>query len=144
MVKFHKIFKSFKTEDGSNFYLIPAAIILAAVLISIGIFFSHKINLPQTASLTKNQRNFQPVLNSYAPLFSLKTIQGTEMSLENLRGKNVLLFFWTTWCGYSEREIAGLKQFSDLYRNQIIVLAINVKENLSIVKNYAESKNINC
>jgi cytochrome oxidase Cu insertion factor (SCO1/SenC/PrrC family) len=32
-----------------------------------------------------------------APAFSLPSIDGRTVRLEDLRGKVVLLFFWTTW-----------------------------------------------
>ncbi len=32
-----------------------------------------------------------------APLFTLPDLEGKEVSLEALRGKLVLLFFWATW-----------------------------------------------
>lgn len=32
-----------------------------------------------------------------APVFSLPDLQGNSVSLENLRGKGVMLYFWATW-----------------------------------------------
>jgi cytochrome oxidase Cu insertion factor (SCO1/SenC/PrrC family) len=32
-----------------------------------------------------------------APLFTLPDLEGKTVSLESLRGKLVLLFFWATW-----------------------------------------------
>ncbi len=32
-----------------------------------------------------------------APSFSLPDLQGKAVSLENLRGKGLMLYFWATW-----------------------------------------------
>ena len=32
-----------------------------------------------------------------APPFSLPDLQGNRVSLDNLRGKGVMLYFWATW-----------------------------------------------
>ena len=32
-----------------------------------------------------------------APSFSLPDLQGKAVTLENLRGKGVMLYFWATW-----------------------------------------------
>ncbi len=34
-----------------------------------------------------------------APAFSLKTVDGNEISLSDLQGRPALLIFWASWCG---------------------------------------------
>lgn len=134
-----------KVNHSSNFYLIPLAIILAGILISLGIIFSNKLAFKTNqASLSqKSEENSKPVIGSAAPLFHLKTSKGIEVSLEDLRGQNILLVFWATWCDHSAKELSDLKKFSELYRGQIIVLAIDIKESNQIVKEYEEKEKIN-
>ena len=45
-----------------------------------------------------------------APNFVGKNVQGSEFSLEELRGKYVLVEFWGSWCGPCIKEIPGLKR----------------------------------
>ncbi len=37
-------------------------------------------------------------IGSHLPEFSVKNLQGLEISSSNLRGKVVLIDFWATWC----------------------------------------------
>jgi cytochrome c biogenesis protein CcmG/thiol:disulfide interchange protein DsbE len=51
-------------------------------------------------SLTRNPRTLPSALiGKPAPAFELTTLEGEKISLTSLRGKPVVLNFWSTWCG---------------------------------------------
>jgi len=45
-----------------------------------------------------------------APAFALAATTGEVVSLEQYRGKRVMLHFWATWCGVCEAEISTLEK----------------------------------
>ncbi|HYO83192.1 MAG TPA: redoxin domain-containing protein, partial [Bryobacteraceae bacterium] len=61
--------------------------------------------------------------------FQLKDLQGNKHSLEQYKGKVVLLDFWTTWCGPCRTE---MPIFEKLHRESattdVVVLAVDVDE----------------
>ena len=55
----------------------------------------------------------QPVkIGQLAPTFSYVDTEGHEVRLESYRGRVVLVYFWSSWCGASLRQAGPLK---DLY-----------------------------
>jgi len=61
-----------------------------------------------------------------APDFSLKTLDGEEITLSDLRGKVVLLNFWATWCPPCRGEMPAFQQaYSDYADEDFIIVAVN-------------------
>ncbi|MDD4980735.1 MAG: TlpA disulfide reductase family protein [Candidatus Omnitrophica bacterium] len=64
-----------------------------------------------------------------APDFMLLDLEGKEISLAALKGKPIILFFWTTWCPYCRGELKELNdKQAEISRNDTQVLAINIEE----------------
>ena len=62
-----------------------------------------------------------------APGFVLQTRDGTEVSLENLKGKTVLLNFWATWCPPCVMEMPSLSRLQTLLKPRgLEVVAISL------------------
>jgi thiol-disulfide isomerase/thioredoxin len=54
-------------------------------------------------------------IGSQLPEFSVKDLQGREISSADLRGKVVLVDFWATWCQPCKKEMPGYQKLLDLY-----------------------------
>lgn len=53
-----------------------------------------------------------------APAFTLRSVQGKKVSLDDYKGKAVLINFWATWCAPCKIEIPWLVAFHDQYAGQ--------------------------
>jgi thiol-disulfide isomerase/thioredoxin len=74
-----------------------------------------------------------------APHFRAKTMSGESFNNESVKGKVVLLEFWTTWCKYCHQEEALVENINQEFSDKgLIVLAIDVAESKKTVKKYLE------
>jgi len=83
--------------------------------------------------------------NEPAPRFNAVTTTGEKFNNASIKGKVVLLEFWTTWCKYCDAEAGYVDKLDQEYRDKgLIVLAINVGEPKKLVKKYLEQHPRSC
>ena len=61
-----------------------------------------------------------------APAFSLKSLNGGQVSLGDFKGKPVLITFWATWCDSCKEELPLLEKFSAGKKDQLTILLIAI------------------
>jgi thiol-disulfide isomerase/thioredoxin len=78
-------------------------------------------------------------LKEPAPRFNATTTGGERFNNDSIKGKVVLLEFWTTWCGYCLQEAGFVDRINDAYVNKgLVILAVNVGESKKTVKKYLQ------
>ncbi len=76
-----------------------------------------------------------------APPFTLDQVSGGRLSLDDLRGKAVLLDFWDTWCPPCRRAMPHLQELSQEYQDQLVVVGVALgQEGAAKVKSFIEQR----
>jgi peroxiredoxin len=70
-----------------------------------------------------------PAANAVAPDFTLRSADGRNVRLDELRGQVVLVNFWATWCGPCREEMPRLDTLYQKYRKSgFVLLGVNVDD----------------
>jgi peroxiredoxin len=61
--------------------------------------------------------------------FTLRTMDGKNLRLQELRGQVVLVNFWATWCGPCRQEMPHLNRLYDKYHaSGFVMLGVNIDD----------------
>jgi peroxiredoxin len=61
-----------------------------------------------------------------APDFTLKTLDGQDITLSNLQGKVILINIWASWCPPCQAEMPAIERVYQTYKNKgFVVLSID-------------------
>jgi len=93
--------------------------LLAALVLILGLYFVNRLWI---APVTLRQAQAKGMAaagdHPMAPGFTLTTIGGEKISLDEFKGKVLIVDFWATWCGPCRIEIPGFVELQDRYRDQ--------------------------
>jgi len=82
-------------------------------------------------------------VNKAAPEFKLPDLKGQEFSLDQYKGKVVLLDFWATWCSPCRMTMPLVEKLQDEFHGKLALLAINLQETEDVVRDYVRTQNLN-
>lgn len=90
------------------------------------------------ADPSKSELIGKPVLD-----FSATDLDGNPISLQDYRGKVVLLDFWGVWCGFCIREMPNVKSVYDTYKDQgFDVIGVTLNTHKAELRGYIKNNDI--
>lgn len=107
------------------------------ILIFFGIM--RRESAPRVSELTQGSSSIRlPTLNAPAPNFELKDISDEIHSLDEYRGKPVLLNFWATWCAPCRIEMPVFQNSFEDHEGDLSVITINNSESKEDVQAFVD------
>ncbi|OBZ18819.1 alkyl hydroperoxide reductase [Bacillus sp. FJAT-27264] len=86
----------------------------------------------------------KPKEGSKAPAFDLLGLDGKAHTLNEYKGKAVVLNFWGSWCAPCVKEMPALQAQWEKWKDQgVVVVGVNVGEDQMTVENFVKMVNIN-
>ncbi len=82
----------------------------------------------QAAEMKAMEEKREALNGSMAPGFTLKDLQGKDVSLSDFKGKWVVLDFWGSWCGWCIKGFPKLKEAYKEYAGKLEVIGIDCNE----------------
>jgi peroxiredoxin len=78
-----------------------------------------------------------------APQFSMTSLDGQELKLDDYRGKYLLVNFWATWCGPCKVEMPSLESLYQKFKNQnfAMIAVSNDIFGAQVVEPYIQAQN---
>lgn len=87
----------------------------------------------------------EPVTGAPAPDFTLKTLDGSELSLSQFRGQPVLINFWASWCPPCRLEMPELVRAFEAHQSEgFIILAVDLtfQDSITDVRAFVDEFNM--
>ena len=75
--------------------------------------------------------------------FTIKDLDGKDVSLTSFKGKVILLNFWATWCGPCKAEIPGFVDLQNTYKNDLVVIGYSVDDKPEQARAFANQYKMN-
>ena len=76
--------------------------------------------------------------------FTLKTLDGKDVSLSDYQGKIVFLNFWATWCPPCRGEMPSMEQLYQKFKDKdFVMLAVDLREDKDAVEKFIEEYKLN-
>ena len=119
----------------AKIFTIPMILVLLAALVISGCGGS-------TITTGNGTPAIAPVVGAQAPDFTLSTLDGETIILNELRGQPVILNFWATWCGYCRYQMPFLQAASEDKEHEMEFVGINIRENSDKVRQVIEYEGI--
>ncbi|MDE0685947.1 MAG: redoxin domain-containing protein [Candidatus Poribacteria bacterium] len=127
------VFEKLEEQYPDNYYILGK---LAQIHEELG-------NAKLAAEYRKKAAPMSELVGEVVPDFSATDLDGKPISLQQYRGKVVLLDFWAVWCGPCLGEMPNVKRVYDTYKDQgFDIIGVSLDTDEARLRNYLKENDI--
>jgi thiol-disulfide isomerase/thioredoxin len=94
-------------------------------------------------SFTAGAGRAAPVPPTPAPSWTLKDVNGQDVSSAQFAGKVMVVDFWATWCGPCRVEIPGYIALQKKYgKDRLAIIGVSVDQGPEVVKKFVQANGV--
>jgi cytochrome c biogenesis protein CcmG, thiol:disulfide interchange protein DsbE len=113
---------------------------IVAIALALALFVVFE---PFFASQSARSGGPSSLVGEQAPVFTLRDDSGAPVSLDEYRGRVVLMNLWASWCPPCRAEMPDLQRLASVYeRSGIAILGVNEGESPQRARAFAQSLGI--
>jgi thiol-disulfide isomerase/thioredoxin len=119
-------------------------IVIMACAVTVGVFGQNR-KIPDAVVKAFEGAGIPVAAEGIDPIdFTLPLLDGTRVTLSQLKGKVVFLNFWATWCGPCVSEMPSMEAVYQKLKNKgFEILAVNLGETKGEVSEFIKKYNLN-
>lgn len=103
-----------------------------------------KFTPPEGVTKIENKEEKDALLGQKAPAFTLPSLDGKQVSLEQFRGKKVVVLdFWASWCGPCRMAMPIIQKVSEELKDKdVVFFAVNIGEDKTKINDFMQKMNL--
>jgi len=107
------------------------------------IIFVFLLSMPNPSALALASAKEEKAQDDMAADFKLDTASGKTVHLKELRGKDLVLLFFATWCPYCQKKIKNMTKNQETYKKDgVEIILIDVGESARQVSSFASKEKV--
>jgi thiol-disulfide isomerase/thioredoxin len=111
--------------------------ILGGLAVTVAVVVLTAMFVPSDVDQDRNtHRGPAQVIGQSLPRLTVARLGGGTLALNELRGRDVLVNVWATWCGPCRREMPALERLAKAENGRLLVVAIDQGEDPAAVTPY--------